>query len=151
MGYLWELDRDSEGLTGFVRKLGYDLEDLLRKKSSRAEVFPSELDRTNGSEGWILRASLAGCVVGEIMVTPSREDKRPGALTIDRFQGVKTSDCNYATESLVKAAETYNDVTTFLQARFGSMISSHDGRDIYRAFLEQPAPQKVGAVSADNS
>lgn len=134
---LWKLPKDSAGLVGFVRKLGYDLQSHLKTKSLIAEVEQSELDRSNGNEGYMLQAIQAGCIVGDIMITPNRVDNREDAFTIDRFQGVRTPKTNYAPETLVEVARTYNGITTFLGSKFGNMIGSRDGRDIYRAFINK--------------
>ena len=138
MSSLWEL-QNARGLAGFVGDLGWELqEELIRKNQFVRVEFSRVYDPLRG---FILDWNYKNMYSGEIMID-SREDNEKD-LTIHRFWGINPivdesgiiePSCP---EELRMAVKVYEDVTAFLERKYGKPLAESDGRSIYSAHLEQ--------------
>ena len=139
MGNLWELPVDSKGMTGFTRKLGFDIENRLGERGYGrldVEVNYSDLDK---SSGYILSWNYRGKHGAELMITKSDGGR---ILIIDRFWAIKPCQISRggvssSPDELRSTAQIYDEIENLLDEKFGKPISEHDGRSIYRTKLEE--------------
>ena len=126
VGNLWRMPRETEGMVGFTRDLGY-------------EANLGYFSLANNT-GFVLTWDYHEKHLAEIMITKDRS--RENSVIVDRFWGVRpggisTGGVASSSDELRGAAEIYDEVTRLLGRKFGEPVSEHDGRSIYRAPLEE--------------
>ena len=139
MGNLYKIPRETKGMAGFTRDLGYEIETTLSKKGYDVDVSQCHLD---GNDGFLITWNYHGKHSANVMISRNREADDENELIIDRFHGIRGVDIirrgfvSTPTE-LRNAAQIYDEVTGLLENKFGKPISEHDGRSIYRSSLER--------------
>jgi len=136
MGNLWGLSRNISEIARFTRELAEGISGRLEDNGYNPVDFNyQELARKSG---YVLTWDY-GNHSNDIMITHSREDKK---VYIDRFWGVKHAHQKQSTSRELRiVANIYDEVTAYLESRFGKPISQHDGRSIYSAQLEEIAQE----------
>lgn len=124
-------------ISKFTDGLAEEIEKEIRKKTARVSVDTSALDRNSG----FIISIYVGNHYHEIMVSESR--KKPENVVVDRFTGIYpvtryNRKISSTPQQLRATADTYDDVTKFLNEKFGTPFE-HDGRAIYHASLQQEA------------
>jgi len=125
---LWKLSANAEGIEGFVRDLGYDLQKELKSKEKKVELEQSRLDKDTG---FILYWKTKKHY-GEIMITESRREN--GILLVERFEGISSLERVSLPGDLRNAAEIYDNIDSFLQNKYGKPTQSH-ARETYKAVM----------------
>ena len=147
MSNLWKIPIHAQGMAGVTRDLGYAIESALKEKGHKVDGLNVDINQQplDGDTGFLLTWSYKSKHSGEIMISRSREGRGlrdTNALTIDRFWGIRPvlgigEEQSSSPAELRAAAQIYDDITALFYDKFGNPISEHDGRSIYRTYLEQ--------------
>lgn len=132
----WGMTEEERRIADFTDSLASEIDRNLTEKDY-AKVTTYALDKNSG---FMINLSYHDKHSMEVMVSRSREEK--GKLTIDRFwgispMGISTGGRASSADELRNAAQGYDQMTRYLNEKFGKPISEHDGRSIYRANLEE--------------
>jgi hypothetical protein len=135
MNNLLELSRDSRKITSFSRDFVSAIEKKLKEKGHNfldIDINCSSLDKNTGYViSWTYKGHWAELIIAE----------KNDFIYLDQFQGIKT--CNSirkqscSPNDLRNTAQIYDEITELLKEKYGSPVSEHDGRSIYKAKLEE--------------
>jgi len=137
MGNLWQFCEDYDGMKGFSRDLAREIESTLNSQNYSSDVNFRELDK---STGYSIFWTIDDRFVAEVMVVKARIDD-DNALTVHRFWGINPTGISTGVKAstprnLRNAADAYEEVQSLLEKCYGKPISEHDGRSMYRAYID---------------